>query len=648
MSKVIFSSWAGKIVDNRGLKIGEYAPVEQLSLPTGYDHTKVAAFMGWDGLVVMDSTVNVVDMAHAYVKEAQKICCGECAVGRIGISLVLDILARILEGRGREEDVELLLWLGNGIKENAKCVLGQTALTPILDTIKYYKQQYLDAIRNKKAISNSNYRVMVTAPCMEACPAHLDIPGYIELIRNRRYGESLNLIRSGVCLPGTVGRVCVAPCEDSCRRKDVDGPLAIRALKRYVADWELERGLAPPISKPKEAKEKVAIIGAGPAGLACGYNLALRTYRVTIFEELPVAGGMAAVGIPPYRLPKDILDREIEIIKRTGVEIKLNTKLGRDLAIDDLWKEGYKAIFIAIGAHQSRKMDVEGEEQGYEGFSEGVEFLRGVNLGKRIEPKSKVLVVGGGDVAIDCARTCLRVGFKDVNIVYRRSRAEMPAREAEVEEVEREGVKIDYLVMPTQILAKNGKVVGAECIRMKLGEPDASGRRKPMPVKGSEFVMEAEMIISAIGQQPDLSCLADKGQVKVTKYKTIVADSSTYLTDEKGIFAGGDCVTGAATLIDALAAGNRVAQSIDRYIREGRVQSGAEKIGDVVQGINLSDQRERGIIGREAPQVVGHLSVEERLSNFREVEHNFSPEAALEEAKRCLRCYRVMVWATTE
>lgn len=649
MSKIIFSSWAGKVVDNRGLKTEEYVPVEYLTLPLEYDGTKVSAFMGWDGLVVASEKVNVVDMAYAYAREVQKLCCGECAIGWLGISVIVDILARIVGGMGTEADMELLPRLASAMREDAKCVLGQSAPVPILDTLKYYEQEYLELIRNKKAAPKSNYRVKVTAPCIEACPAHIDIPGYIELIRNWRYSESLSLIRERNCLPTISGRVCAAPCENTCTRKDIDGPVAIRALRRYVTEWELGEGLTPSVSKSEETKEKVAIIGAGPAGLAAAYNLALNGYQVTIFEELPVVGGMAAVGIPEYRLPTDVLEREVDIIRKMGVEIKLNTRIGRDLSIEDLWKDGYKAIFVAIGAHQSRKIGAEGEDQSYEGFVDGVKFLRDLNLGRAMESKDRVLVIGGGDVAVDCARSCLRIGFKDVNILYRRSRVEMPARKAEIEEAEREGVRIDYLVTPTKIVAENGKVRGAECIRMKLGEPDASGRRRPIPVEGSEFVIETDVIIAAVGQQPDLSCLTEGDQVKVTDYMTVEADASTCQTSRGGIFCGGDCATGPALLIDALAAGNRAAQSIDQYLREGKVvQSEDAKREKALQGIDVYPQREKVIVGKKAPGYIHHLPLEERTSNFREVEQVFSAEAALEEAKRCLRCYRVMVLATTE
>jgi formate dehydrogenase (NADP+) beta subunit len=650
MDRVIFSSWAGKVVDNRKLGDGARTPVGELNLPVERDLSKVKAFMAWDGFVVMDEDASVVDMAYAYAREIQKLACGECSVGRIGIAVIVGVLGRLLKGEGREGDIELLQWVSKGMMNNAKCVLGQTAPVPILDSIEHYREAYLDLIQNKKAVSPALYQVKVAAPCMEACPAHLDIPGYIELIRNQDQGASLELIRQGVCLPGTLGRVCPAPCEEACKRNDIDGPLGIRALKRYVADWEMGVGQIPPVSVSNENKEKVAIVGAGPAGLAAGYNLALVGYGVTIFEEMPMAGGMAAVGIPSYRLPKAVLGREVDIIKGQGVDIRFNVRVGHDITIADLWKDGYKAVFLAVGAHKGRAMGVEGEEVGYDGFVDGVKFLRDVNLDRRISPVERVVVIGGGDVAVDCARSCLRLGFKEVNILYRRSRAEMPARDGEIEAALEEGVKISYLVAPKKILAEGSRLVGLECVKMELGEPDSSGRRRPVPIDNSEFTMDTDMVIAAIGQKADLSCLAGEDGVKVSKYGTVDVDLATYQSSEKRIFSAGDCVTGPAVLIEAVEAGNRAARSIDRYLKgEGQelhdVDAGGIRVG---QNGGLSAQRGAVSAVNVEAQIPKSMSVDERMPGFPEVEECLTREAAQKEASRCLRCYRVMLWQEGE
>jgi formate dehydrogenase beta subunit len=416
----------------------------------------------------------------------------------------------------------------------------------------------------------------------------------------------------------------------------MDESLAIRLLKRAAADVDLEEGGTPFGEPIQEKGKKVAIIGAGPAGLAAASQLRLKGYGVTIFESLPHAGGMAAVGIPDYRLPANILSHEIDLIRRMGVEIKLNTKIEK-LSIKDLKKEGYAALFVAVGAHQGNKIGVEGEDAGYGGFVDGVKFLRDMNLGVKIEPAGKVMIVGGGNVALDCARSCVRLGFKKVEIIYRRSRAEMPASDEEIEGAREEGITIRFLAVPVKIIAKNGKVVGAECIKMKLGKPDESGRRRPVPVKGSEFTVKTDMIIAAIGQRPELPAMDKK--IGTTAWGTIEADPRTLATRMEGVFAGGDCVTGPATLIEALDMGNRAAAGIDAYLDGG---SPAERIS--FAGVDLRKHRGKGFVIPNPAGDVAFLDPKQRTGNFEEVEGGFSAAEAIQEAQRCLRCYRVVVW----
>ena len=647
MNKVLFSSWGGNIVDNRGVDPGKYAGIENLGLPLEYNAHQIRAFMSWNGMIVADDKVNIVDMAYSYLKEVQRLSCGECTVGYLGVRIMVNILARVLGGEGMGKDIDLLERLGTNIKENAKCDFCASAITPILDSINYYKGAYTRLISGKEAVSKLPYITRITAPCMEACQAHQDIPGYIELIKNRRFAESLNLIRETNCLPGVTGRACVAFCEASCVRNDTDSPLAIRLLKRFSADYEIANGLEPKFEKKKVDELKVAVIGAGPAGLSAGYNLALMGYKVTIYDEQSSAGGMALVGIPSYRLPRDILEREIDVIKGLGIEVELNTRVGRDIALEELYAQGFKAIFIATGAHLGRQFDIENWRQDCEGLIDGIEFLRDVNLGKKIASKDKVIIVGGGNVAVDCARSCLRLGCKDVAIVYRRSRAEMPGRQEEIEQAEREGAKIYFLAVPVKVLIEGGTVTGAECIRMQLGEPDASGRRRPVPVKGSEFVMEADLIISAIGEAPDLSFLTEDKPICIAEQGTIAVDLYSYQTSTPEVFSGGDCVTGPATLIEAIAAGSRAARSIDQYLKSGKViPSDEDRAENSLHSIDLS-RRDRGVMPRKPRQSPEELAIPDRKLNFNEVEQCLTPEAAVEEAERCLRCYRVMLLAIT-
>ncbi len=639
MSKVVFSSWAGKVVDNRGRD--KYTSVENLELPLQYDSHQVRAFMSWNGLVVAGAKVNVVDMAHAYLKEVQKLSCGECTVGYLGVKVMLDTLTRILNGEGTEKDINLLRRLGTEIKGNTKCDFCALSVTPILDTLNYYGEEYTKLIDGKGAVAKSVYITRVTTPCMEACPAHQDVPGYIELIANRRYTEALEVIRETNCFPGTTGRACTASCEANCVRGDIDSPIAIRALKRVPADYEVTSGSEPGLEKREVGGLKVAVIGAGPAGLAASYNLTLMGYKVTIYDEQSSAGGMALVGIPSYRLPQNTLEREVDIIKELGIEVKLNTKVGKDITLEQLSSQGFKAIFIATGAHIGRELGIETENGG---VIDGVKFLHNVNMGKKVMAKDRVIIIGGGNVTIDCARTCLRLGFKNVTIVYRRSRTEMPARIEEVEAAEKEGAKITFLAVPVKVLTEGDKVTGVECVRMELGEPDASGRRRPIPIKGSEFTIKTDMIIPAIGEKPDLSLIA--GKINTTERDTVAIDLSSYQTSLPGVFAGGDCVTGPATLIEAIAAGNRAAKSIDQYLKSGKVPPSDEyMVEHWLHDVALNRQRHGGIIAKRPRQSPEQLAIPDRRLNFNEVEQSLTPEMALKEAERCLRCYRVMLLA---
>jgi len=465
-------------------------------------------------------------------------------------------------------------------------------------------------------------------PCVLTCPAGTNVQGYVALAAEGKYKEALSLIKEKLPIPRVLGRICPAPCEEKCNRKLVEEPIAIRAIKRFIADTAKGKASLPEI---EEKEEKVAIIGSGPAGLSCAYWLRLEGYKVTIFEALPVAGGMLHVGIPGYRLPKDILKEEIKEIESLGVEIKTNTPIGEELTIDDLLKQGYEAVFISVGAHRSQRLDIPGEDA--RGVIHGVDLLRDINLGKEVKAKGKVVVIGGGDVAIDSARSALRSGAEEVTILYRRARVEMPAREEEVEAAEAEGVKIEFLVAPVEILTENGEVSGIRCTRMELGEPDASGRRRPIPIPGSEFDTKVDVVIPAIGQAPDLSPLANSG-INTTKRGTIEVDPVTLETSRKGVFAGGDCQTGPAIAVEAVAAGARAAESIIRYLNHQDLKLGrlpTQRQPSDVTFVPLD-------IAREPRQDMPTLPVKERTSGFKEIELGFSEEVATKEASRCLAC----------
>ena len=501
------------------------------------------------------------------------------------------------------------------------------------------------------------------APCGLTCPAGINVQGYVALAGVGKYKEALSLIWENLPLPGVLGRICPHPCEKECNRKDLDEPIAICELKRFLADQinpvRKDEALDPPISKEiiphaypslskevrnsngvkaeipiqkDEAKEeRIAIVGSGPAGLTAAAFLAQKGYPITIFEALPVMGGMLYAGIPSYRLPRDILENEIKTIQSLGVEIKTNSPIGPNLTLDDLLRQGYRAIFLAVGAHQDQKLNIPGEENPH--VIPGVVFLRKANLGQKVEVGERVAVIGGGNVAVDAARTALRMGAKDVTIIYRRSRNEMPAYEEDIEEAHEEGIKFHLLAAPTEIVSKDGKATSLRCIRMELGEPDASGRRRPIPVQGSDFSVEVDTIIPAIGQTPDLSFLKGMG-IETTPQGTIKVDPITLKTSKEGVFAGGDAVSGPWIAIEAVAAGKEAAISIDRCLRgldlfEGRPKSKPEKARfEEIYADQPKAPRER----------MERLAFEERSKTFSEVKRGFTEEQAKREALRCLNC----------
>jgi heterodisulfide reductase subunit A len=497
------------------------------------------------------------------------------------------------------------------------------------------------AVPNKYTIDKRGW-----PPCKDACPAHIDVQGYVALIGQGKYSEALALIRRTIPFPAVIGRVCNHPCETACNRGEYDEPISICSLKRFAADAETEPAPLPAIGAARD--QMVAIIGAGPAGLTAAHDLAIQGYRVTVFEALPVAGGMLAVGIPDYRLPRDVLDREIARIQALGVEIRLNTPVGGQggpaspsgVTLDDLRRD-YDALFVSVGAHQERQLRIEGED--LEGVTPGAVFLRALNLGQPLAVGKRVVVVGGGNVAIDAARSAQRLGAESVTIVYRRSRAEMPASAWEVEDAEEEEVDIHFLANPIRILGQDGRVAGVECVRMELGEPDESGRRRPIPIEGSAFVLDVDMVIPAIGQMPDLGFMG-QGELAsrvltVTRRGTLEADPDTLATAVAGVFAGGDAVSGPDTAIEAIAAGKRAAQSIDLYLK-GEPRTGLAEGLPVVPleqvDLRRAQRQARAAMPKLSPQTRAALATEGGA--FAEVELGLSQEQAVAEALRCLNC----------
>jgi heterodisulfide reductase subunit A-like polyferredoxin len=540
-----------------------------------------------------------------------------------------------------------------------------------LDRRKAIYRPYPQAVPNTFLVTKRG-----TSPCKDTCPAETSAQGYIALIQAGRYQEALDVVKEYNPFPASVGRVCNHPCEEKCNRGKLDSPVAICSLKRFVADWVYEHRdelkekeitshqlsvtsdqslvTSDHVERPQA---KVAIIGAGPAGLSCAHQLSRMGYQTTIFEALPVAGGMMRVGIPSYRLPRNVLQREIdEILNHPLVSLKLNTPIRN---INSLFDAGYSAVFLAMGAHEPQKLGIPGEDT--LGVHHGVPFLQAVSLAERhgvmegfedrfliafgipIAPKvgEKTIVIGGGNVAIDAARTALRLGAKEVKILYRRSRDEMPANSWEIEAAEREGVNIQILAAPVEVVAKNGRISGVRCIKMELGEPDASGRRRPIPIEGSEYVIPADAMIAAVAQAPEISFLDESHGLEITPKGTFAVDPHTLATNRPGVFAGGDVARGPWILIQAIADGRRGALSIDRYLRGVDLLTPREQIPLPVVDLSkeeINKMIEEGKVDLTPRTKIPELPEEERIRDFREVELVLTEEQAKQEAARCLAC----------
>ncbi len=600
---------------------GGCIPASLLDLPIDYESLqKAGSIMGSGGMIVMDEDTCMVDIARYYTSFLHDESCGRCLSCRKGIQRMDEILTDITEGRGREGDIELLEELATVVKDTSLCGLGQTASNPVLASIRYFREEYEEHI-NKHYCRAGVCKTLAKSPCQNACPAGIDVPRYIWLIGKGRTDEALAVIREKVPFPAVLGYTCPHFCEAKCRRGLVEEALAIRLLKRFAADhdtglWRRNSKVLPPSGK------KVAIVGSGPAGLTAAYYSAKLGHEVTVFEASPVTGGMMRLGIPSYRLPREVLDREIDEITRVGVEIRTNSEIR---SLDDLFSQGYDAVFVGIGASRATDMGISGDTSA--SVLHGVDLLRNVNLGRRVDVGERIAVVGGGNVAMDAARTALRLGAKDVTVIYRRTRAEMPASAEEVEEALREGVKILYLAAPVGITGVNGRIQ-VRCTWMKLGGIDASGRARPVPVQGSEFTEDYDTVITAIGERPEVP---DDYALSLGGGGAILVDPDTLVTSREGVYAGGDAVTGPASVIEAIAAGRKAAVSIDRYL-------GGD--GDIEEQL-APPEEERPLVveeGEHCRPPVDMLPLAERFAGFAQVELGFDEARAIEEADRCLMC----------
>jgi NADH-quinone oxidoreductase subunit F len=614
-----------------GGPLGGCLPSDLLNVQVDFDSLRAAgAIMGSGGMIVIDEDTCMVEFCKFFLTFAQAESCGKCVPCRVGGKRMLEVLTRISEGRGKLEDLETLKVLGKGMQEGALCGLGQLTPGPVLSALRYFEDEFRIHI-NEHRCPTGGCRVITRAKCINACPAEVDVPAFVALIAQGRYAEALEIHRKNNPFAMICGRVCPAFCEDKCRRADLGEALAVRHVKRFMADHERHHPWTPARMEGLKS-QKVAIVGSGPAGLTAALRLSQMGYPVTVFEKLPIAGGMMAVGIPEYRLPRDVLRVEIENILRAGAELKTNMTLGKDFTVDELLdKQGYSAVILAIGAHKSHKMGIPGED--LPGVMHGTEFLKDVSMG---HPPSfggkRVAVVGGGAVAIDAARMAWRFGASRVHLVYRRTRDDMPAWGDEVHSAEVEGITFHFLTNPLRVLGST-HVAGIECQSQKLGDFDRSARRKPVPVKGSEFVLDVDVLILAIGEAPDVECLSGSTGVSVNRDSTITV-SEDLASSCPGVFAAGDAVLGPATVVTAVAQGNKVAVAVDAYLKGHRVTtpryvSSYHEIPQLFNAEKYADAKRA---------TMPELPVDVRLRSIAEVELGLDEKTAKEECKRCLRC----------
>ncbi|MCB2225755.1 MAG: FAD-dependent oxidoreductase [Desulfarculaceae bacterium] len=529
---------------------------------------------------------------------------------------------------------------GPEVVEQLEAIAGQLeamnspAAWPLTSSLRHFREEWVSHAQGIPCAAMDCLRPLV-APCHATCPAGIDIPSFMALIGQKRYVEAVEVMRKDNPLPFICGLVCPAPCEKSCLRQELDTPISIRAMKAVACRHVLEdQGHYPRPELAPASGHKAAVIGGGPAGLTCAYFLALAGHQVTLFEAQEVMGGTTFLGIPAYRLPREVIDAEVQAIAELGVEMKNGQALGRDFTLDQLKEQGYEAVFLGIGAHEGYRLGIPGETD-YPQVHDAITFLRGVSLGTQGAPAAKVVVVGGGNAAMDAARTCRRLGC-EVTISYRRTRGEMPAHGEEIDDALAEGINIAFLTMPVEVVGEDGQVTGLKCLRAELGPPDATGRRRPQAMEGSEFIMEAGAIIAAISQRPDLACLGPWAHDDNLCAKTVNADMLSGQTSLGWLYAGGDVVTGPATVVEAVAAGKRAALAMDAQFK-GEALDPADTYPTpraVVAPLLVEADQKASLKRPDIPK----LPPLERADSFEQAELGLDDAMALGEARRCLRC----------
>jgi NADH-quinone oxidoreductase subunit F len=616
---------------------GGAIPARYQDLPIDYESLKtVGSMMGSGGMIILDENTCMVDLTRFFLTFTQSESCGECFPCRLGTKQLLSILTRITQGKGRPSDLALLQEIGTTVKESSLCGLGQSCANPVLSTLKYFRDEFDHHIREKRCPAAACDALVISA-CQHACPAGIDVPNYVAAIAADDPAKAVEIIRERNPFPAICGRICVHPCETKCRRGELDDPVAIRSLKRYATDMCYQSGYLRDRPYPLTRKEKVAVVGGGPAGLTAGYFLRKMGYSVVVYEAKDRAGGMTAITIPEFRLPRDVIAADVAYIESAGVDIRYNSPIDRRHTVQDLIKEGFNAVFIAAGAQAAKSVGIPGEEEKPQGLMYGLEFLAKAKESPAFRVGHRVLVIGGGNVAMDVARTARRLGGGEVRTICLEKRSEMPAWTKDIEEAEEEGVIVDNSWGPTRVLIENGRVEGVEFMRC-LSVFDMEGRFRPTFNEADKVVFPCETLIVAIGQAPDLDFLSEDEELERAVWGTLRVDENTLATNVPGIYAGGDFTTGPTFIIRAIGSGRRAALAIDQYLsgRRGPVIMKDEKTGLQKEPDRLAqEEADVPLTGRVS---LPHADIRARVQDFREVEAGYTQDQARDEARRCLRC----------
>jgi formate dehydrogenase beta subunit len=667
MSKVYFSSWQGEVIDNRNLPEEEWTEAG-FKFPERYDSDKPSrAFIGWDGFAIFDKDVDVVRVVTEYAAQYQVYseACGRCAPGRWGGRILYDLLDKIARGEGSHSDIDHLKEISKSMQLTSKCEIGKTVPTPIVEMMEFFKAEFDNCIDNQVASKDyhsdeTNYIAKITAPCTDMCPDHVDIPAYIEGVRDLRYDDSVKATRQTMPMAHTCGRVCPHPCEDACRRTNLDEAISIMELKRVGSDFETQHDfdwIHPKEIQPKIGK-KVAIIGSGPAGLTAAYYLGVDGIDCDVYEELPVLGGEVMVGVPSYRMPTHEYQKDIDFCLSSGSKAILNTRVDADMLRRFESEDEYDAILLASGTRISKKVRAENEDPNMPGYWPAIQFLDQYNLHERaglaepIDLTGKTLVcVGGGFTSMDVVRCAVRCGAKRIVMLYRRDEKTIIRNTSyeEYHEAVEEDVEFVFQSAIERINADENGNLKSLTINMFEEKADPNGGRAQLvKVEGADFDIECDYLVPAVSQDADLKYLPEEWELEMTSWKTLKTDGQTFMTSRKGVWAAGDCEYGPMTIVNAIGQAYRAANVMSRYVRTGEIARNNDEImEDHLRRLRVYNKKEEvtGWLGGLKREVSEKMAVDLRKDNNKEVNFGFTQEEAVNEADRCMRCYYIAMAA---